>query len=302
MSEFEIPTTECRNKNSETIDEADTLSMLRIINEEDKTAAIAVEKALPSIAVAVDLIAERLGKGGRLFYVGAGTSGRLGVLDAAECPPTYGTDENMVRGIIAGGTAAMFRSQEGAEDDEEQAATDLKKENLCAVDVVVAVAASGRTPYAIGALKYAKNIGAAAIAVSCAENPKMRGESNISIELVTGAEVITGSTRMKAGTAQKMTLNMISTCTMIKLGKVYGNLMVDVKATNEKLKDRARRIVEEIAGCTADEADAALLEANGSAKLAVLVRLFGVTRDEAETMLNENGGMLRAAIKANEQE
>lgn len=235
--------TEGRNPNTMNIDSASTLEIVEMINEEDKMVALAVEKAKHNIAKAIDVIAEKLAKGGRLIYVGAGTSGRLGILDASECPPTFGVDFEMVQGIIAGGASAILKAVEGAEDSPELGEKDLKDKNLSSSDVVCGIAASGRTPYVIGAMNYAKKIGAPVIAVTMSENSSMAKLADIPITVVVGPEVIMGSTRMKAGTAQKMILNMLSTGTMIKLGKVYSNLMVDVQPTNEKLKVRAKRIV-----------------------------------------------------------
>ena len=235
--------TEQRNAASEHIDKVSTLDMVTIINNEDKKVPEAVSAILPAIAQAVDLIGEHLNKGGRLFYVGSGTSGRLGVLDAAECPPTYSTAPEMVQGLIAGGEQAMFIAQEGAEDSEQLGREDLQGRKLTGKDVVVGLTASGRTPYVIGALRYAKTLGVATISIACSKDPEVGKVADISLVALVGPEVVTGSTRMKAGTAQKLILNMLSTGAMIKLGKVYSNLMVDVKPTNLKLKERARRIV-----------------------------------------------------------
>ena len=262
-------TTEQRNAASANIDKVSTLEMVKIINDEDKKVAFAVEKVLPQIANAVDLIADKISKGGKLFYIGAGTSGRLGVLDASECPPTFGVSNELVQGIIAGGTYALTNAVEGAEDDKNLAVENLHEKNFTAKDILVGIAASGRTPYVLSAIEYAKKIGAATVGVSCVENSALAKIVDIEITPVTGAEVITGSTRMKAGTATKMVLNMMTTGAMIKLGKVYGNLMVDVHATNEKLRDRAKRIV--IAATNCDEVTAvdALKKFNGSAKSAI---------------------------------
>ncbi len=262
-------TTEQRNPASANIDKCSTLEMLKIINDEDKKIAGAVEKVLPQIAEAVDLIAEKISNGGRLFYIGAGTSGRLGVLDASECPPTFGVEADLVQGIIAGGAVALTNAVEGAEDDKNSAAADLREKNFTAADVLVGIATSGRTPYVLGGVDFAKKIGAATVGVSCVENSKLAKIVDIAINPITGAEVITGSTRMKAGTATKMILNMLTTGAMIKIGKVYGNLMVDVRATNEKLRDRACRIVIAAVNCTEAEAVAALEKCNGHAKSAI---------------------------------
>ena len=269
MQKLQQLATESINPRTLHIDQSDTLTMVRLMNDEDKTVAYAVETVLPQIAAAVETASECLKRGGRLFYVGAGTSGRLGILDASECPPTFGTSPETVQGIIAGGEAAVFRSQEGAEDNEAAGADALAKKNLQANDIVIGIAASGRTPFVIGALKYAGQIGAATVAVACVKNSAIGEFAQTAIEPVTGAEAITGSTRLKAGTAQKMVLNMISTAIMIKLGKVMGNLMVDVQATNEKLKYRAKRIVMTAATCDEETAASALKKANGSAKTAI---------------------------------
>lgn len=262
-------TTEKRNSASANIDKVSTLEMVKIINDEDKKVAAAVEKVLPQIALAVDLIAEKISNGGRLFYIGAGTSGRLGVLDASECPPTFGVESELVQGIIAGGNYALTNAIEGAEDDKNLAVENLREKNFTARDILVGIAASGRTPYVIAAVEYAKNIGAATLGVSCVENSALAKIVDIEITPVTGAEVVTGSTRMKAGTATKMVLNMLTTGAMIRLGKVYGNLMVDVRATNEKLRDRAKRIVIAATGCDEVTAVETLNKFDGRAKLAI---------------------------------
>lgn len=264
-------TTEKRNAASANIDKVSTLEMVKIINDEDKKVALAVEKVLPQIAKAVDIIAEKISNGGKLFYIGAGTSGRLGVLDASECPPTFGVENNLVQGIIAGGNYALTNAVEGAEDNKNLAVEDLQEKNFSAADVLVGIAASGRTPYVISAIEYAKKIGAITVGVSCVENSALAKIVDIEITPVTGAEVVTGSTRMKAGTATKMVLNMLTTGAMIRLGKVYGNLMVDVRATNEKLRDRAKRIVMAATGCDESTAIDALNKSEGHAKTAISV-------------------------------
>lgn len=279
------------------IDSMDTLSMLRVMNSEDRKVAEAVGQVLPDIASAVDGIADRLSKGGRLFYVGAGTSGRLGVLDAAECPPTYGTGPELVQGLIAGGDAAMFRAQEGAEDDPSLGERELMERNFSQGDVLVGIAASGRTPYVIGALKYAAELSALTIALSCSEHSEIAGMADVAITPIPGPEVVTGSTRLKAGTAQKLVLNMLSTCAMIKLGKVYGNLMVDVKATNKKLEERAIRIVMEATGCNRVDSVNALEAAGGNAKLAILMVLTGCGPEAGAEALESHGGRLADSIK-----
>ena len=297
MIALEKLTTEQRNPATEHIDELPTLDMVALMNDEDKKVAAAVEEILPQIARAIDLIAEKLQKGGRLFYLGAGTSGRLGILDAVECPPTYGTDYELVQGLIAGGATAIFRAKEGAEDDPALGQADLEEAGFTARDVLVGIAASGRTPYVKGGLAYAKELGATAIALACAEQAEIAELSDLALLPVTGPEVVTGSTRMKAGTAQKMVLNMLSTGTMVKLGKVYGNLMVDVKATNEKLAERALRIVMAAAGCQRKEAEAALRRAGGQAKLAILIALTGCSPAEGRLQLGMAQGHLAKALK-----
>ena len=295
-------TTERRNPHTSHIDELSTLEMVTAINREDQQVPLAVEKVLPQIAQAVDLNTERLKNGGRLFYIGAGTSGRLGILDAVECPPTYGTAPEMVQGLIAGGTPAIFKAQEGAEDNPALAAKDLTAAGFSACDVLVGIAASGRTPYVIGGIEYAKKIKAPTIALSCSENSQIAALADIAITPITGPEAITGSTRMKAGTAQKLVLNMLSTGTMIKLGKVYGNLMVDVKTSNLKLEERARRIVMEATGCSRDEAIAVLAQAQGRAKLAILLQLTGCSAEEGRELLKKAEGKLGSALHEMEKQ
>lgn len=289
-------TTERRNPASAHIDSCTTLEMVTIMQQEDSKIASAIEKILPEIARAIDATSQRLENGGRLFYLGAGTSGRLGILDASECPPTYGTDPELVQGLIAGGIPAIFRAQEGAEDNPGLAVHDLKEHGFSAKDVLVGIAASGRTPYVIGGLKYARELGALTIALACSEHAEIAALADIALTPVTGPEVVTGSTRMKAGTAQKLVLNMLSTGTMIKLGKVYGNLMVDVRTSNKKLEERARRIVMEVTGCTRDEAIAALQAADGRAKLAILLQLTGCSAAEGAARLTAAHGRLKEAL------
>lgn len=242
MENFSELTTEKINPATAHIDECSTFEMVKLINDEDKKVAAAVELVLPEIAQAVDAIAESFSRGGRLFYIGAGTSGRLGVLDASECPPTFGVDSEMVQGLIAGGEGALIKAVEGAEDNFNLAEKDLTAKNFCAADILVGITASGRTPYVLGGIDFAKKIGAITIGVSCVENSSLAKVVDIAITPVTGAEALTGSTRMKAGTATKMVLNMLTTAAMIKIGKVRGNLMVYVQATNDKLRDRIKRI------------------------------------------------------------
>ena len=241
---FSALTTEQVNPATAHIDSCTTLEMVRLINDEDKKVASAVEKVLPEIAQAVDKIAESFSRGGRLFYIGAGTSGRLGVLDASECPPTFGVNPDMVQGLIAGGERALIKAVEGAEDNRQLAEENLRERNFTAADVLVGITASGRTPYVLGGVEFAKTLGAVTVGVSCVENSALAQTVDIAITPVTGAEALTGSTRMKAGTATKMVLNMLTTAAMIKIGKVRGNLMVCVQATNDKLRDRLKRINE----------------------------------------------------------
>ena len=289
-------TTEQRNPRTARIDERPTLEMLQLINAEDQQVPLAVAKILPAIAQAVDVIARQLAHGGRLYYLGAGTSGRLGILDAVECPPTFGTAPELVQGIIAGGTPAIFRAQEGAEDSKTLGRRDLIAHGFTANDVLVGIAASGRTPYVLGGLAFAQELGAPTIALACSEHPAIAAFADIALIPVTGPEAITGSTRLKAGTAQKLVLNMLSTGTMIKLGKVYGNLMVDVRTSNKKLEERARRIVMEVTGCTRDEAIAALQAADGRAKLAILLQLTGCSAAEGAARLTAAHGRLKEAL------
>ena len=290
-------TTEQRNPKTTAIDEASALEIVKLINAEDLTVPKAVRKILPAISWAIIVIANHLSHGGRLFYIGSGTSGRLGILDAAECPPTYSTPPELVQGIIAGGAPAIFKAQEGAEDAEEAGAEDLEKQKLTNLDVVVGLSASGRTPYVIGALKYAQQTGAYTIGVACTGNPETATYANLSLTAVTGPEVITGSTRMKAGTAQKLILNMLSTGSMILMGKVYGNLMVDLQCTNRKLEARARRILMEAAGCDAETADTLLEQSHGAVKPAILMYLSGIDYERAMQKLKKNHGCLKQALK-----
>ncbi|BFK82485.1 N-acetylmuramic acid 6-phosphate etherase [Clostridium baratii] len=290
-------TTESRNQNTLDIDKVSTIEMVRKINNEDKKVAEAVEKELPQIAEAIDGIVDRIHKGGRLIYMGAGTSGRLGILDASECPPTYGVSEELVQGLIAGGHEAIFRAKEGAEDSKELAVNDLKDKDLNSNDIVVGLAASGRTPYVIGGLEYANQIGALTISITCNKDSDVSKTSKIAISPVVGAEVITGSTRLKAGTAQKLVLNMLSTGTMIKLGKVYGNLMVDVRATNEKLVERAKRIVCEATNVSTEEATKYLEETKFDVKLAIFMILSGLNKEKAEEKLVKNKGYIAKALE-----
>lgn len=288
--------TEQRNPNTAKIDQVSTQEMLTLINAEDKLVAEAVAKEIPNITLTVDRIVEALGRGGRLVYIGAGTSGRLGVLDASECPPTFGVDANLVIGLIAGGDGALRKSIEGAEDQEEEAVRQLQEIGFSAEDVLVGIAASGRTPYVIGGLKYSKVLGAATAAISCSPNSVIGSIADIPITLAVGPEVISGSTRMKAGTAQKMVLNMLTTAAMIKLGKVYGNLMVDVSPSNQKLMERAKRIVAQAAGISLEEAQSVLKEANYNPKLAIVMSKGAYTVEEAKERLEKAQGFISKAL------
>lgn len=295
--DLEKLTTESRNQNTLNIDKVSTLEMVKLINNEDKKVAEAVEAELPRIAEAIDEIAIRMNKGGRLIYIGAGTSGRLGILDASECPPTYGVSEELVQGVIAGGHEAIFRAKEGAEDSKELALEDLKNKKITENDIIVGLAASGRTPYVIGGLEYANEVGAMTIAITCNAGSEVSKAAKISIAPVVGPEVVTGSTRLKSGTAQKLVLNMLSTGTMIKLGKVYGNLMVDVRATNEKLVERAKKIVCEATGVTREEAGKYLEETNSDVKLSIFMILSKLEKEEARKVLEKNKGYIAEALK-----
>ena len=299
MSDLKLDklTTESRNLNTSNIDKVSTLEMVKIINNEDKKVAEAVEKEVPKIAQAIDYIVERIKKGGRLIYIGAGTSGRLGILDASECPPTYGVSEELIQGIIAGGHEAIFRAKEGAEDSKELAIEDLKLKKLSSNDIVVGIAASGRTPYVVGGLEYGNQIGALTISITCNSDSEVSKTSQISIAPIVGAEVITGSTRLKSGTAQKLVLNMLSTGSMIKLGKVYGNLMVDVKATNKKLIERAKKIVCEATGIEKNLAEDILLKTDYDVKLSIFMILSGLSLNDAREKLLENDGYIAKALE-----
>lgn len=288
--------TESRNHNSENIDTLSTLDMLKVINNEDKKVPLAVEKALPEIAQLVDKVAIAFSQGGRLIYCGAGTSGRLGILDASECPPTYGTPHEMVIGLIAGGHKAILQAVENAEDNQELGEQDLRQLKFNQKDVLVGIAASGRTPYVISALNYAKSLGATMGAISCNPESPIAQIADIAITPIVGAEVITGSSRMKAGTAQKLILNMITTGAMIKMGKVFGNLMVDVEATNAKLVERQIRIVMQATECERAVAEEALSQCQRHCKTAILMILAGVGAQQATQMLNENKGFIRKAL------
>lgn len=288
--------TEQRNPATTDIDTLSTLEMARVLNEQDATVAPAVARALPDIAESIDVIVDRIRQGGRLVYIGAGTSGRLGVLDASECPPTYNTPPELVVGLIAGGDHALRHPVENIEDRPEEGAAALRDINLTAKDVVVGIASSGRTPFVVGALAYAKELGAATISLANVENAVIAREADIAIAAVTGPEPVTGSTRMKAGTAQKMVLNMLSTGAMIRLGKTYGNLMVDVKTGSEKLKDRAQRIVSMVTGIDPDEAKGLLVKAKWNVKVAIVMKKAGLTPAQAAARLRTSNDSIREAL------
>ncbi|MFI1678910.1 N-acetylmuramic acid 6-phosphate etherase [Streptomyces sp. NPDC020607] len=290
-------TTEAFRPELSEIDRLPTEEIAKIMNGEDASVATAVAEQLSAIAAAIDGTAERMARGGRLIYAGAGTAGRLGVLDASECPPTFNTDPSDVVGLIAGGPSAMVKAVEGAEDSKELAAEDLEDLNLTEDDVVVGISASGRTPYAIGAVEYARShYGALTIGLSCNADSALAAAAEHGIEVVVGPELLTGSTRLKAGTAQKLVLNMLSTITMIRLGKTYGNLMVDVRASNEKLRARSRRIVALATGASDEEIEAALTATDGEVKNAILTILGEVDGPTAATLLATSAGHLRAAL------
>jgi N-acetylmuramic acid 6-phosphate etherase len=290
------PITEQSNPNTRDIDRRSTIEIVTLINHEDRTVAEAVSRVLDRVAAAVDIIVERLGAGGRLFYVGTGTSGRLGVLDASECPPTFGVPPDIVRGIIAGGYRALHSAVEAAEDDPDQAVRDLKQAGVSASDAVVGISASGNTPYTTGAVEYAAQTGAAAIAVTCNPDSRMASVAGVCIAPVVGPEVIAGSSRMKAGTAQKMVLNMLSTTTMIRLGLVYSNLMSNLKASNEKLRLRACAILAEETGISPDQAAHAFEAAGSDLRLALLMVRANLSRAEAEQLLESHRGSVRRAL------
>ena len=297
MVELQKIATEQRNPNTTHIDTLPTLEMVQLINQEDQKVALAVAQVAPEIARAIDVITRQLSQGGRLFYAGCGTSGRLGILDAVECPPTYSTDPELVQAIIAGGYPAIFRAVEGAEDDFDLGRRDLQERGFASQDVLVGLAASGRTPYVLGAMGYARELGAAVIAVTCCPGSEVDQMADIGIAPTPGPEVITGSTRMKSGTAQKMVLNMLSTGTMIKLGKVYGNLMVDVKPSNEKLIRRCVTIVREAVGCEEDQAVSALEACGYRPKVAIVMLLKKRDAEQARELLEQAQGRIARVVE-----
>ena len=289
--------TEQRNPNSMDVDRLSALEIVQLMNEEDKQVPLAIEKCLPQIAQAVERIVTAFQQGGRLVYIGAGTSGRLGVLDASECPPTFGVSPEMVKGIIAGGERALRHPIEGAEDSKAQALVDLQTIQFSSKDVLVGIAASGRTPYVIGALEYAKSLGSVTVSIASNPNSAMANIVDIAIDTVVGPEVLTGSSRLKSGTAQKLVLNMLTTASMILMGKCYQNLMVDVQASNEKLKARAIRIVMQATDCDKALAAETLKQADQNAKLAIMMILSGLDRAQAEALLEKHHGKLQLALK-----
>ena len=289
--------TEQRNPNSMHVDSLSALEIVQLMNKEDKQVPLAIEKCLPQIAQAVECIVAAFQQGGRLVYIGAGTSGRLGVLDASECPPTFGVSPEMVKGIIAGGERALRHPIEGAEDSKTHDVVDLQTIQFSSKDVLVGIAASGRTPYVIGALEYAKSLGSVTVSIASNPNSAMANIVDIAIDTVVGPEVLTGSSRLKSGTAQKLVLNMLTTASMILMGKCYQNLMVDVQASNEKLKARAIRIVMQATDCDKALAEETLKLADQNAKLAIMMILSGLDRAQAEALLEKHQGKLQLALK-----
>ena len=289
--------TEQRNPNSMHVDSLSALEIVQLMNDEDKRVPLAIEKCLSQIAQTVECIVAAFQQGGRLVYIGAGTSGRMGVLDASECPPTFGVSPEMVKGIIAGGERALRHPIEGAEDSKSQAVVDLQTIQFSSKDVLVGIAASGRTPYVIGALEYAKSLGSVTASIASNPNSAMANIVDIAIDTVVGPEVLTGSSRLKSGTAQKLVLNMLTTASMILMGKCYQNLMVDVQASNEKLKARAIRIVMQATDCDKALAEETLKQADQNAKLAIMMILSGLDRAQAETLLEKHQGKLQLALK-----
>lgn len=299
MAELGQLVSEARNPDTMQIDLMSSEQVLSAMNTEDARVAGAVKAALPQIAQAVDRVVEAFRNGGRLIYMGAGTSGRLGVLDASECPPTFGVPGEMVVGLIAGGDRALRHPIEGAEDDPQEGRKDLERVETSARDVVVGIAVSGRTPYVIGGLDYARSVGATTVALSCNPASTIAEMADIAISPVVGPEALTGSTRLKSGTAQKLVLNMLTTASMIRIGKSYENLMVDLSVSNEKLMARATRILMEVTGCTAEEARTYLAESRNNVKLAILMALTGLSASQGEAALAKNQGFLRRAVTEN---
>jgi N-acetylmuramic acid 6-phosphate etherase len=290
-------TTESRNPASEDLDSLTPLQLVELINREDAKCTAAVAEQAPAIAKGIEIIAHRLTHGGRLIYIGAGTSGRLGILDASECPPTFRSDPSQVIGLIAGGPGAMLKAVEGAEDSPELAAEDLRKIDLCSHDVLVGIATSGRTPYVIGALDFARSQGAYTIGLACNRDALLSSRADLSIIPVVGPEVLSGSTRMKAGTATKMVLNMLSTGAMVQMGKTYGNLMVDMNATNVKLTERAKRIVSTVTELNGEKAAELLQRSNGEVKTAIVMHRLDLSPEQARSSLQAARGHLRRALE-----
>jgi N-acetylmuramic acid 6-phosphate etherase len=297
MIDLSVLTTESRNPDTINLDEMTPLQIAAIMNQEDAKAVKAVEEVIPEIATAIEWATDSLNAGGRIIYIGAGTSGRLGVLDAVECPPTFGVSRELVVGLIAGGDKAFVEAVEGAEDSETLCEADLKEIGLTSKDIVIGLAASGRTPYVIYGLDYANKTGCHTVAIACNKGSDVGKKANLAIEPVTGPEVLTGSTRLKAGTAQKMILNMISTGSMVGIGKAYENLMVDVKQSNEKLVVRSQNIVMTATGCTREEAEKVLKLAEGHVKTAITMILLGCDPEDARQKLSQAGGKIRKALK-----
>ena len=290
-------TTETRNQNSCNLDMLSPLEICRLMNKEDEKVAAQVHEVLPQIAEAITWVTDSLRKGGRLIYIGAGTSGRLGLLDAVECPPTFGTPDYMVQGLMAGGNQAFIKAAKGAEDNSQMGAEDLRSINLTSADTVIGIAASGRTPYVIGGLNYAREIGCKTAAIACNKNSAVGKVADTAIEVIVGPEVLTGSTRLKAGTAQKMILNMISTASMVGIGKVYQNFMVDVMQTNEKLHTRAENIVMAVTSASREQAKEVLLQADGNVKTAIVMLLLDMDAESAGQKLKQSDGHIRNAIE-----
>ncbi|MFD1030135.1 N-acetylmuramic acid 6-phosphate etherase [Metaplanococcus flavidus] len=297
MEKLSLLITEESNPKSASLDEMPTSEILKTMNEEDQTIALAVQKVLPQIEQTVEKVVSAFKAGGRLIYTGAGTSGRIGVLDAVECPPTFSTSPDMVQAVLAGGNGAMFNAVEGAEDDELLGASDLEKLNITKHDVIIGIAASGRTPYVKGGLVYANSCGATTVALSSNEKSLIGKHADIKIEVVTGPEVLTGSTRLRAATAHKMILNMITTASMIKTGKVYKNLMVDLNASNYKLRERAKQMVCTLTEVSYEQAEKVLETTDFDVKLAIVMIFTGVAKEEAEALIRTSGGFVREAVK-----
>jgi len=296
LSELEKLATETRNQRTMSLDDMDIMEVLQTMNDEDKNVPLAIEEALPQIKSVIEQIIQTFRKKGRLFYIGAGTSGRLGVLDAAECVPTFGTEPEMVQGLIAGGMKAMTIAVEGAEDSQELAKEDLSEALLNQDDIVVGIAASGRTPYVIGGLDYAKEVGATTASIACNKEAQISQHAQFPIEVEVGPEILTGSTRLKSGTAQKLVLNMLSTVSMIGIGKVYKNLMVDVRPTNEKLVERSKRIIMQATDCSYEQADQTFYRAEENVKLAIVMILTGAGKNEAKEKLIEGNDFVRNTL------